>query len=233
MNKVNSADLNGAALAGNFTINNNTASITFSIKSDLLTEGTEELTMTSQGQTITVNVNDTSTTPVVVVPPGAIQFDADYVLLTYEFTTGRDLDTRTVVLGNNIAGTGQAVGWRQGSAVLNYLTWGGDNTGLGKEAALINLQNIRNTYPGVTDLRIDCRAHWFGSVGTTPVKMLATMFKGGTMVTSGFTWTNPTATSTANLASFSTAIVNKYPSHQRVAIFTYNIPTNVGNFAIA
>lgn len=71
MNKINSADLNGAVLAGNFTVNNNTASITFNVKADLLTEGAEQITMTSQGQTVNVTVNDTSTTP--STPPPLVQ----------------------------------------------------------------------------------------------------------------------------------------------------------------
>lgn len=67
-NKIDSADINGASLAGNFTINGNSANITFNVTADLLTEGTEQIVMTSQGQTVTVEVNDTSTTPPPIIP---------------------------------------------------------------------------------------------------------------------------------------------------------------------
>jgi sugar lactone lactonase YvrE len=57
---VSTSDIDGAPLTGNFTINSNTASVTFDITADATTEGTETMTMTSGGQTATVTINDTS-----------------------------------------------------------------------------------------------------------------------------------------------------------------------------
>jgi subtilisin family serine protease len=62
---VNSADIGGASLTGNFIVNNNSATVTFAITADATTEGAETFLMTlnSLGVTLSVTVNDTSTTP--------------------------------------------------------------------------------------------------------------------------------------------------------------------------
>lgn len=57
---VTLSDLTSGSLSGNFTIANNTASVTFNIASDQTTEGNETITLTSMGQTISSTVNDTS-----------------------------------------------------------------------------------------------------------------------------------------------------------------------------
>ena len=62
---VTTADIGGAALTGTTTVAaNGTASFTVNLTADQLTEGAETLTATVQGQTRSVTVNDTSTTPV-------------------------------------------------------------------------------------------------------------------------------------------------------------------------
>lgn len=60
---IETADINGASLTGNFTVNNNTASVNFSITADYLTEGPQTLTLTLNGglDSINVTINDTST----------------------------------------------------------------------------------------------------------------------------------------------------------------------------
>ena len=61
---VSSADINSAPLSGNFTINNNTATLDVSTTEDLTTEGDETftLTLTGSGDSIAVTINDTSVT---------------------------------------------------------------------------------------------------------------------------------------------------------------------------
>jgi len=54
---VSSDDINGASLKGNFYINNNTASVTFNIKSDTLNEYTEILTLSLDNGKASVSVN--------------------------------------------------------------------------------------------------------------------------------------------------------------------------------
>lgn len=63
---VSQSDIGGALLNGNFVVDNNNASITLNITADNLTEGTEYLTLVSGGQTIIVNINDLSKSPVTI-----------------------------------------------------------------------------------------------------------------------------------------------------------------------
>ena len=62
---VNAADIGGAALTGNFTVNSNAASLTLNITSDATTETTETLNVAINGTTASssVTINDTSKTP--------------------------------------------------------------------------------------------------------------------------------------------------------------------------
>jgi hypothetical protein len=65
---VSSADINGASLSGNFTVNSNTASLVVNTTADSLTEGNETFTITLVGITPTTNISvtivDTSTSPI-------------------------------------------------------------------------------------------------------------------------------------------------------------------------
>ena len=61
---ISSADLSSGSLSGNFTINNNSGSASFTFASDATTEGDETMTLTSQGQSLTCTVVDTSQDPV-------------------------------------------------------------------------------------------------------------------------------------------------------------------------
>jgi hypothetical protein len=60
---ITAADLTGGSMAGNVTINNNTATITAALAADAITEGTETLTATITGTTATASTSvvDTST----------------------------------------------------------------------------------------------------------------------------------------------------------------------------
>lgn len=62
---VDSADLDGASLTGNFTIQNGVASVNFSVTADETPEGPETFTLTldSTGEFISVTINDTSDAP--------------------------------------------------------------------------------------------------------------------------------------------------------------------------
>lgn len=64
---VSSADIDGASLTGNFTVNNNTAALVVNVTADLTTEGTEIFTLTLDFLSVSqaVTINDTSTTPVI------------------------------------------------------------------------------------------------------------------------------------------------------------------------
>jgi hypothetical protein len=143
--------------------------------------------------TVTPTPTRTSSTPTptpTTVPylPGNFTFDADYIVLTYAFNDGTDLDTRTRVTVPDIGQNSlpDYIGWccaeqwpTSGNPIL---TWGGDNTGTGFESVLIDLIQFKSDYPGQNIITINANAGWYGDVGTNPVYIQAKLYKGGTMV---------------------------------------------------
>ena len=147
----------------------------------------------SPTKTTTPTPTRTSSTPTptpTTVPyiPGNFTFDADYIVLTYAFNNGTDLDTRTRVtvpdIGQNTLP--DYIGWCCSSEWPTtgnpILTWGGDNTGTGFESVLIDLIQFKLDYPGQNIITIKANAGWYGDVGTNPVFIQAKLYKGGTMV---------------------------------------------------
>lgn len=123
----------------------------------------------------------------------AVQYGR-YFVFEYQFTNGADLDTRTGFIYPAIGTTQDDIyeGWnRVGN---DFLYWGGDNTGNGFESCYIDKDQIFAAYPGITYIEMDLRCFWYGSVGSNPVIIKTNAYTGGTMVPSGYQWTNPTAT---------------------------------------
>lgn len=178
----------------------------------------------------------------------AFVFDADYMLLTYQFSDGNDLDTRTRIVTPNVGQDAQPkyVGWGVSqvwpTTGTPLLDWGGDNTGTGFESVLINVAQLKSSYPSATTLVVDLRAFWYSSVGVQPVNVAATLWKGGTPIEQGsggspaFSFTNPTATAVLNISSVGKQITSdgspskSASSGERVATLTYNLVTNSGSF---
>ena len=170
----------------------------------------------------------------------SFQFNADYIMLTYEFTTGRDLDTRTRIVTPDVGQDSQSkyLGWsRYAKYPLSgepYEIWSGDNTGTGFESVLFNINLFKTTYPLEGILVIDARGFWFNTVGTTPVNVAATLWKGGLPIKNGFLWENPTATETFQISSVGKIITlapatdKANSSGERVATLTYNLSNNTG-----
>jgi hypothetical protein len=159
-----------------------------------------------------------------------IDFLADWMILTYTFTDGRDLDTRTKVTSPSVPGT--YVGWGQGTTQSNILTWGGDNTGTGLESVLVDIGAFRTAYPSIEDITIDCRCQWYAVQGSQPVVLAATLYKGGTMQQQGFSWTPVGAESSVSLNSRGKVVT--YYSQRGSDIgyhfsdITYNVNTGIG-----
>ena len=181
----------------------------------------------SLASTLTASV--TMNTPQIYVSVNRFTFDADYLMVQYEFTDGQDLDTRTRIVTPDIGQDttieyiGYGANYCSGSG--NYTTNGiyplgsgnnyilkhaCDNTGQGFEAVLINLNNFTAAYPAENEITIDCRGWWYNTVGTNSVKLNLTLWKAGTIVIptfnnntlpTHFTFTNPTATGTLELKS--------------------------------
>ena len=170
----------------------------------------------------------------------SFQFNADYIMLTYEFTDGRDLDTRTRIVTPDIGQNTQTkyLGW---SRLLQYPEtgtpyerWSGDNTGTGFESVLFDISLFKTTYPLENTLVIDARCFWYNTVGINPVNVAATLWKGGLPIKNGFLWENPTATEIFQINSVGKIITlapttNKANSSgERVATLTYNLSNNIG-----
>jgi hypothetical protein len=178
----------------------------------------------------------------------AFQFEADYMLLTYQFTDGIDLDTRTRIVTPDVGQDSQNkyIGWAvQGvwpTTGTPILDWGGDNTGTGFESVLLNLVAFKAAYPSATTMVVDMRAFWYNTVGVQPVNVEATLWKGGTPIEQGsggvpaYSFTNPTATDTLIISSVGKQITSDgspskaASSGERVATLTYNVLTGVGSF---
>ena len=190
--------------------------------------------------TVTVtDANNCTKTGTVTTGQNTFVFNADYMVLTYQFTNGRDLDTRSRVALPNIGQTtlSSYVGWARSNqwptSGTPIIRWGGDNTGTGFESVLINLVKFRETYPSETEIVVDLRAFWYGTVGTNPVNVAATLYKGGTITgPSNYIFTNTTFTSKYDISSVSKVVTstNRNDGGQRVATLTYNLTTNTGTF---
>lgn len=153
-------------------------------------------------------------TAVVTVPIVAgeiVYVDADYIVLTYQFIDGRDLDTRTRIVTPNIGQDANTkyVGWAKMSSFPDtsgwslsatpanaIIDWAGDNQGVGFESVLIDLVKLRAAYPTEEVVVIDCRGFWYGVVGNSPANISAKFYKGGTMIKGGQTVVNGVATQT-------------------------------------
>ena len=209
-----------------------------------ITPATHTITGLSANTVYTVVVTDANNctkTGTVTLGQNSFTFDADYIALTYQFTNGTDLDTRTRMVTPNIGqtsqstyiGYGRAAQWPVSGAAL--LKWGGDNMGTGYESILINLVKFRQDYPNESSIVVDLRSFWYGNKGTNPVNVAATLYKGGTMTgPSNFVFNNTTYTSKYQINSVSKVITletqSTSTSGERVATLTYNLTTNTGTF---
>lgn len=178
-----------------------------------------------------------SSAPVIPTPGPVTPFTfvADWMMITYTFTDGTDLDTRTRLVQPL---TTTYLGWGQSSFLGNSVTdfilrFGGDNTGTGQEAVLLNVANYKAAYPSDANLKIDTRGQWFGSVGSNPVSLTMTLWKGGTPTLVGYSWTNSTATDTFTFQSggkqITFASTNGADLGERVAVVNWNVNTGAGN----
>lgn len=169
-------------------------------------------------------------------------FDADYAVLTYRFTDGLDLDTRTRMVSPHIAsstGGPMYIGWGREKEIPNQsnrpiVKWGLDNQKTGVEAALIDLKSLKAHFPNAEEIVIDCRGFWYRSVGNLPVKIEAVFYRGGAMVPVAFGFENPTAIENLKVASAEIPITLKATvkaTHgERIATFRYNLRTKIGRF---
>ena len=202
-----------------------------------------------------------STVGVDVVDCGVTEFtfDADYAVLTYKFSDAKDLDTRSRIVEPDI-NMNNYLGYAAGACFpvdgswsttnipsTAIIDWSGDNTGIGYESILIDIQKLKTLQPTMVNLVVDLRAAWFKAgepMGVLPVEVKAMFYKGGTMLKSqpvtnplSYEYTNPTATNSLQVTSDSKVINARYQADggvrlQRLAVFKYNVVTKVGSFDI-
>ena len=191
-----------------------------------------------------VSVTPTPTPTLTPIPyvPGDFVFDADYIVLTYAFNDGTDLDTRTRVTVPNIGQNSlpDYIGWccadvwpTTGTPIL---TWGGDNTGTGFESVLIDLIEFKQQYPSQNIITILANAGWYGNVGSNPVYIQVTLYKGGVMIPlpDEYTFTNDTYTLAYGATSPGKAITldlfTSCVDGENVISLQYNLSNYHGNF---
>lgn len=183
--------------------------------------------------TSTLTASVTMNTPQLYVSLNRFTFDADYLMVQYEFTDGTDLDTRTRMVTPDI-GQDTAVEYLGfGASSCNSSTYntngiypagstfsgnnyilkhGCDNQGTGFETVLINLINFKSsvinpTYYNASEITIDCRGWWFVTPGINPVKLNVTLWKGGTIVQPTFDSGQPTSFTFTNTNPTNTLVL--------------------------
>ena len=174
--------------------------------------------------------------------PSGFTFDADYIIVSYSFTDGTDLDTRTRISSPNIGqNSAQSyLGWCRSEFFPDnggtpILTWSGDNTGQGFESVFVNLIEFKNQYPSQTSLTIEMSAMWYGDLGNNPVIMDVMMYKGGTisLVQEAFMFVNEGYTGIYGVASTGTTVTLQSQQcfdQQLVSRLQYNLSTYNGQF---
>ena len=182
--------------------------------------------------------------PFTTQPPGGFTFDADYIIVSYAFTDGADLDTRTRISSPNIGQNNAQsyLGWCRSTAYPDpenggtpILTWSGDNTGQGFESVFVNLIEFKNQYPSETSLTIEMSAMWYGDLGNNPVIMDVMLYKGGTvtLVESDYLFINEGYSGIYGVASEGTIVTLQSQEcfdQQLVAKLQYNLTTYNGQF---
>jgi len=223
--------------SGSYTYSWNTSPVQTTLTATGLTGGQTYIA------TVTDTVTGCVTTENIVIGETNFTFDADYMVVTYQFTDGQDLDTRTRIVsidGTTYAdqnGQGKHIGYGQYQRTPQSATyidsgnvcdmvvkplamWGNDNVGTGFETVLIDFTQLG---AGQNEVVVDCRALWWVTAGTNVVNLSFTLYKGGCMVKQGnsgspaYSYTNPTATSTLTGTSAS-KVITAYQNTSGIAI---------------
>lgn len=118
---------------------------------------------------------------VVPVPPNEKPLESfDYAVFRYIWTGegGGDLDTRTRI--SNPARPA-VVGWNREYFDEEILKWSGDNTGVGIEAVLLNMSELKRIYPTQNVFEVDFKAFWYSVRYSGNFQLQVETYKGGTM----------------------------------------------------
>ena len=131
------------------------------------------------------------------VPPVVEEVDDNTVIKAFDFaviryiwtpTGGEDLDTRTYLTVPER--TGRKVGWKRLKNDDGYLIWNEDNTGVGVESVLIDIDKIHTDYPNEQVIVAQMDGFWYANIKSGKFRIEFATFKGGKMVASGYDWVN-------------------------------------------
>lgn len=173
--------------------------------------------------------------------PSGFTFDADYIILTYSFTDGRDLDTRSRIsfpdIGQNDVTDYLGYCAKDSWPTTNnpIITFGGDNTGRGYESVFVNLIEFKNQYPLATTISVETNGTWYGEQGFNPVIIQAILYKGGevTLDSDNFLFVNNTYTGifgTQSNGIVVTEVTTDCVVGTNTGTLTYNLLTYNGQF---
>lgn len=124
-----------------------------------------------------------------------VQISASDVVIEWTFEDGEDLDIRCAVVSPNVGvstvddyvgytGPSSNFVWPVGSTIGSggtaYIEWGGDNTGTGTEAVRVDIDRLKTVFPSKRYFAIECRGNWYVQRGSKPVRLVATLYEGGT-----------------------------------------------------
>lgn len=155
----------------------------------------------------------------------------DFAIIRYIWTAGggTDLDTRTYLM--NPSRKEQTVGWSRAQSDGSYLRWGGDNTGSGVEAILLDVARLAADFPAIDTFKISLNAYWFSSVLSGNLNVQFEMYKGGTMSQSGYDWINSGGQRTQTLTVACNTMQKQSDDIDGTPLVTleYNPLTMVGN----
>jgi hypothetical protein len=173
--------------------------------------------------------------------PTGFTFNADYIILTFSFTDGTDLDTRSRISFPNI-------GQNEVTDYLGYcaqdswpttetpiISFGGDNTGTGYESIFVNLIEFKNQYPLATTISVETNGTWYGEQGFNPVIMQVMLYKGGTVTldSDNFLFVNNTYTGIFGTQSNGVVVTEATQDcivGTNTGTLTYNLITYNGQF---
>ena len=215
---IDFTDFNTSEYIGTFTVNNNPITLlsnryiitgTFIGSGNFTSLQNYNVCLPDAEPTPTPQPTSTPTptptaTPYPLEPynPTGFTFDADYIILTFSFTDGTDLDTRSRISFPNI-GQNDVVDYLGYCAQDSWpttgtpiISFGGDNTGVGYESIFVNLIEFKNQYPSSTTISIETNGTWYGQQGFNPVIMQVMLYKGGlvTLDSDNYLFVNDTYT---------------------------------------
>jgi hypothetical protein len=153
-------------------------------------------------------------------PEEGLHFPADYLIITYQFSSlgGKDLDTRTGISSPINAGP---LGYcDRGTFGDPYIFWSGDNTGTGVESCMIDLTKFNAN----DVIQINCSGLWWSLRNNGDMSLDIKAYEGGTMSLHGYQFVNTGGQQSAE-TSFSGnvhASGGRCESMESIGTITYN-----------